>query len=142
MKTEKLSSENVTANGVNPLLAAAISYYFPYNPLIKSLYWKKKGKMTYLSMTDQIELDFGDNIPRYDKMECLQLILKPLKLFKDINSKEFQKLNCDLTHQIEINEVAIKYRNYTSLSVGAFELCLKNHIDIFDLIPKKLAVAI
>lgn len=124
------------------VLAAALSYYFPYKPMVKSLYWKREGYMTYLSMTDQIELDFGDGFPRYDKQECIMLKLKPIELFKDINSKEFQELNCDLIHQIEINEVANKYRVCESLSMGAFELCLKNHIDIFDLIPQKLAVAL
>ena len=69
-------------------------------------------------------------------------MLIPLEYFEDIKSPSFQQINCDLTHQIEINEVANNYRNYTSLSVGAFELCLKYHIDIFNLIPNKLAVAL
>jgi hypothetical protein len=138
MKNKKLSGN---ANGVNLLLAAALSYYFPYTPFVKSTYWKRKGIITYLSMTDQIELNFGDNFPRYDKMECLQLMLIPLKLFKDINSKELKERNFDLAYQIEINDVANKHKNYTSMSVGAFELCLKNYIDIFDLIPQNLAIA-
>ena len=69
-------------------------------------------------------------------------MLIPLEYFEDINSPSFQQINCDLTHQIEINELANKYLNYTSLSVGAFELCLKYHIDIFNLIPNNLAVAL
>jgi len=69
-------------------------------------------------------------------------MLIPLEYFEDINSPSFQQINCDLTHQIEINEFANKQRNYTSLSVGALELCLKYHIDIFNLIPNNLAVAL
>lgn len=68
-------------------------------------------------------------------------LLVPLPFFNNINSPAFQELNCDLSQQIEINALALHTLNYTSLSVGAYEVCLRNHIDIFSLIPEGLAIA-
>ena len=68
-------------------------------------------------------------------------LLVPLAFFNNINSPAFQEINCDVGDQIEIHELALKMIHYTDLSVGAYEVCLMNHIDIFDLIPTGLAIA-
>lgn len=67
-------------------------------------------------------------------------ILIPLKDYKDINSLAFQNLNCDLIAQVEINLLAKQSICYTSLQIGALEVCLKNHIDLADLISKGEAI--
>ena len=59
-------------------------------------------------------------------------ILRPLADFKDINSDAFNELNYDLEHQLEICDVANRNIHYTSMTVGAYEICLQNHINIFE----------
>lgn len=122
-----------------------VAPYLPYNLMAKFPETNKKGCRSYV--TGVIGALYSDGtMVCHDTVNAspnrFMPMLLPLKYFEDINSPAFQDVNCDLTHQIEINEVANKQRNYTSLSVGAFELCLKYHIDIFNLIPQGLAVSI
>ncbi len=75
-------------------------------------------------------------------IENVRLMLVPLSKLKNINSIFFQEMNCDLQNQIEINEVAIGHRHYSDISFRSISLALKNHLDIFNLIPQELAVSL
>lgn len=158
----KTTQTNTTGMDYEPVLAVAFYSYLPYKPMVvypDSNNAKVKAYLTGIcECGNYYETTYkrkranckGDIIGRKDNIqrghECyienMKLALVPLEKLKNINSVYFQGMNCDLQHQIEINEVARKFRNYNSLSVVSFELCLKNHIDIFDLIPNNLAVAI
>ena len=122
-----------------------IAPYLPYNLKAKFPETNKKGCRSYVigvigALYSNCTIVCHETVNA--SPDRFKPMLLPLKYFENINSPAFQEINCDLTHQIEINEVANQQRNYTSLSVGAFELCLKNNIDIFNLIPNGLAVAL
>lgn len=125
---------------LHALLATALCFYYPFNVTVYSTYWKMEGKISCLALDDKTQLDFGDGFPRYDKNECIKLILHPLENFKDINSEMFTEFNFDMSTQIDINDVAVSYKGVGDIDYSTLKKCLKNHIDIFDLIPKGLAV--
>ena len=70
----------------------------------------------------------------------LRPILRPLSDFTDINSESMNKLNTDLNIQMELNKLALKFKHYTSCSYSTMQLCFENHIDVFGLIEKGLAI--
>jgi len=67
-------------------------------------------------------------------------ILRPLSDYADINSDAMNSLNCDLSDQIQISEFASKRISLSSVSVGAFDILVSNHIDVFGLIDQGLAL--
>jgi len=69
-------------------------------------------------------------------------ILRPLSEYKDINSKSMNNLDTDLQIQVEIWDLANKKIAFQSLSYGTAMECFANHIDIFGLIEKGLAINI
>lgn len=74
--------------------------------------------------------------------QSVKPILRPLSDYCDINSTAMNELNCDLTDQIQINELANKKINYSQLNYGVAQICFQNHIDIFALIENGLAIDI
>jgi hypothetical protein len=69
-------------------------------------------------------------------------ILRPLWQYKDINSDAMNDLNCDLPDQILINQLAHRDADLSCIPYSTAEICFKNHIDIFGLIDKNLAIPI
>lgn len=69
-----------------------------------------------------------------------KLLLRPLSDYADIDSDAMNSLNCDMSEQINLNEFAIGYICLGSLYQSTYDLCLKNHIDVFGLIEKGLAL--
>lgn len=67
-------------------------------------------------------------------------ILKPLSDYEDINGKAMNDLNCDLTDQIDIQELASQRQSLQSTTYGAVEIMAENHIDMYGLIPAGLAI--
>ena len=67
-------------------------------------------------------------------------LLRQLSDYADINSDAMNSLNCDMSEQINLNEFAIGYTCLGSLYQSTYDLCLKNHIDIFGLIDQDLAL--
>jgi hypothetical protein len=119
-----------------------IALYFPYKLKARFPETNKKGCRKYV--IGEIGNIYNDcSITCYrtvnDSPNKYKPLLLPLQLFEDINSESFQKLNCDLVYQIEINELACNRRNIYNLSFMTLVTCLKNHIDIFNLIPDGLA---
>jgi len=62
MKTEKLSSENVNANGVNPLLAAFYSFKRKLKTISFNFYFRRRWAFTtpYLSIGWDKQTPFAD----------------------------------------------------------------------------------
>lgn len=67
-------------------------------------------------------------------------LLRQLSDYADINSDAMNRLNCDMSEQINLNEFAIGYICLGSLYQSTYDLCLKNHIDVFGLINHGLAL--
>jgi len=105
---------------------------------IETTYKRKKNGCN----GDLISFFDGKNRGHECYIENVKLMLVPLSKLKNINSIFFQKMNCDIQNQIEINEVAIGYRHYSDISFRSISLALKNHLDIFNLIPQELAVSL
>jgi hypothetical protein len=76
----------------------------------------------------------------YGDIENCKPILRPLSDYADINSDAMNSLNCDMSEQINLNEFAIGYICLGSLYQSTYDLCLKNHIDVFGLIDQGLAL--
>jgi hypothetical protein len=69
-------------------------------------------------------------------------ILRPLSDYKEINSPAMKDLNCDLSDQIRILELANKEVSFYYLPYGIAQLLFEAHIDSFNLIPDGLAIDI
>jgi hypothetical protein len=105
---------------------------------IETTFKRKKNRCN----GDLISFKDGKNRGHECYIENVKLMLVPLSKLKNINSIFFQEMNCDLQNQIEINEVAISYRHYSDISFKSLSLALKNHVDIFNLIPQELAISL
>lgn len=80
-----------------------------------------------------------DGKKRY-RLVYAKLILKPLSDYLDINSPAMNELNCDISDQITLQELASKKTIYGHISYSSMQLYLKNHIDVFGLIEQDLAI--
>jgi len=109
---------------------------------IETTYKSKKTRELNKCGGDLISFFDGKNRGHECYIENVKLMLVPLEKLKHINSIFFQEINCDLDSQIEINEVAIGWRHYSSLSYKSLLIALKSHLDILNLIPQGLAVAL
>ncbi len=67
-------------------------------------------------------------------------LLIPMTCFNDAKSYYYKALCIPSNIIKEIHGVAVGCYDYDGISIRAYETCLRNHIDIFDLIPKGLAV--
>ena len=120
-----------------------VAHYLPYGVKAKFQYKNKSTCRHYVIGTLCAVYDDG-SIVCHDTVNATpdhyRLVLIPLDCYKDINSKAFTALNCDIPNHIEICDLANKQIHYTSMSVAALEICLKNHIDVFGLIEQGLAI--
>ena len=69
-----------------------------------------------------------------------KLLLRQLSNYADIDSEALCDLNCDVSDQIQVSEFASKRISISSVSVGAFEILVSNHVDVFGLIDEGLAL--
>ena len=67
-------------------------------------------------------------------------ILKPLSDYTDIFELPMVELNCDIDDQIAIEQFADQRISLASLPYSAYEVLVRNKVDIFDLIPQNLAI--
>lgn len=75
-----------------------------------------------------------------DLPQALFPILRPLSDYGGINSPAMNDLNCDISTQIAILELASKIIGLSGLSYTDAQLCYRSHIDIHELIPAGLAI--
>lgn len=160
MNTDKNSNE--APNFKSTVLAEHFFLYLPHkvtvtypssdDKIIKAFLSGISDNWQYIETTykrkkngcngDLISFFDGKNRGHECYIENVKLMLVPLSKLKNINSIFFQEMNFDLQNQIEINEVAIGYRHYSDISFRSISLALKNHLDIFNLIPQELAVSL
>jgi len=81
-----------------------------------------------------------NEVDYYYPIDKFRPILIPLSRFKDINSELMSNLNLDVLSQIALSEFANQRVTLDLLPFGLVQECYRNHIDIFNLIPKGLAV--
>lgn len=97
-------------------------------------------EITGFSNTDG-NIEVFDQHGNYDiKLSDIKPILRPLSDYADINSKSMCELNADLHIQMELLDLSLKLKHYTSCSYTTMQLCFENHIDVFGLIEKGLAI--
>ena len=123
-----------------------IKYLAPYLPYGLKAKFQAKNKKTcrkYVIGTISV-MYFDCSICCYDTVNAtpdnFKPILRQLSDYADINSDAMNSLNCDMSEQINLNEFAIGYICLGSLYQSTYDLCLKNHIDVFGLIDKGLAL--
>src|SRR5574344_95248 len=117
--------------------------YLPYG--LKAKFQVKNKKTCRKYVIGTISVIYSDcSICCYDTVNAtpdnFKPILRPLSDYADINSDAMNSLNCDMSEQINLNEFAIGYICLGSLYQSTYDLCLKNHIDVFGLIDKGLAL--
>lgn len=121
-----------------------LEHVLPYVP-----YWvkaidtrtKEQRTVTLLHFTYDLKT-VGHNHLIYDGMLISEhkMILKSLDHYKDIVSDAMSDLNCDLSTQMNLCELANRKIGLTSLSYTDALYCFSEHIDIFRLIDKGLAI--
>ncbi|MDH5570381.1 MAG: hypothetical protein OEY89_01370 [Gammaproteobacteria bacterium] len=77
-----------------------------------------------------------------NKLHLIKPILRPLSDYNDINSKAMMELNCDLTDQMNICELAQKTMSLHKIPYSTICVMNENHIDYHNLIEDGLAVDI
>lgn len=87
------------------------------------------------------ELDYTEIKPILRPFHDIEDYFKELWSKKDKEVREF--LDADFLHSFDYLEVEYIHRtNINYLPVGLYNLLLKHHFDVFDLIPKDLAIDI
>jgi len=66
--------------------------------------------------------------------------LKPLSDYTDMLGLPMVELNCDIDDQIAIEQFANQQISLASLPYSAYEVLVRNKVDIFRLIPQNLAI--
>jgi len=69
-------------------------------------------------------------------------LLHPLSNYIDIMGRPMQDLNCDIDDQLAIDQFANEVISLASLPYSAYEVLVRNKVDIFGLIPEGLAIDI
>ena len=95
-------------------------------------------KISEMRNLGQTSIEISHRI--YVQISSCKPLLRPLSDYADINSDAMNSLNCDMSEQINLNEFAIGYICLGSLYQSTYDLCLKNHIDVFGLIDQDLAL--
>jgi hypothetical protein len=116
--------------------------YLPYG--LKAKFQAKNKKTCRKYVIGTISVIYSDcSICCYDTVNAtpdqFKPILRPLSDYADIDSDALCDINCDMSDQIQISEFANKRISLSAISVGAFEILVSNHVDVFGLIDQGLA---
>jgi hypothetical protein len=117
--------------------------YLPYG--LKAKFQAKNKKTCRKYVIGTISVIYSDcSICCYDTVNAtpdqFKPILRPLSDYADIDSDALCDINCDMSDQIQISEFANKRISLSAISVGAFEILVSNHVDVFGLIDEGLAL--
>ena len=113
--------------------------YLPYGLRIEHpTMMSGNRKISEMRNLGQTSIEISHRI--YVQISSCKPLLRPLSDYADINSNSMNSLNCDMSEQINLNEFAIGYICLGSLYQSTYDLCLKNHIDVFGLINQGLAL--
>ena len=94
-------------------------------------FWLKNGHVTTILPSD---IDMMAKTPEF------KMHLKPLSKYGDVIGRAMIDLNCDIDDQIAIEQFANQQISLASLPYSAYEVLVRNKVDIFDLIPQNLAI--
>jgi hypothetical protein len=117
--------------------------YLPYG--LKAKFQAKNKKTCRKYVIGTISVMYSDcSICCYDTVNAtpdnFKPILRSLSDYADINSDAMNSLNCDMSDQIQISELASKRISLSDISVGCFDILVSNHVDVFGLIDEGLAL--
>lgn len=113
--------------------------YLPYGLKIEHPTMMSGGrKISEMRNLGQTSIEISHRI--YVQISSCKPLLRPLSDYADINSDAMNSLNCDMSEQIQISEFASKRISLSSVSVGAFDVLVSNHVDVFGLIDQGLAL--
>lgn len=117
-----------------------LASYLPYG---LNLYFEDTKKQYPLVVhNSSVSMVGGFVISEVLNEPMLKPILQPMSDFKDINSKAMNELNCDLSTQMAIRDLANREIGLSSFSLTDAEYCFYEHIDIYRLIEQNLAISI
>ena len=108
--------------------------YLPYNVMV----YQPSAEIVKTFTLDCEGLCFMES----QGFEKFKLVLKPLSDYEDITGRPVIDLNTDLSVMVELSNIALKRDIFGNSSYMFMEFCFHNHIDIFNLIPKGIAVSI
>jgi hypothetical protein len=115
-----------------------LAAYLPYK--LKCLVDGQVAEMN--SVYSDGSCTFCDIVESEQGFANLYPILRPLSDLEDINNIFFCESNLDLITQKEINSFSNHWSSLHSLSYDAYSALCRNHVDLFCLIEKGLAVDI
>lgn len=95
-------------------------------------------KISEMRNLGQTSIEISHRI--YVQISSCKPMLRPLSDYADIDSDAICNINCDMSDQIQISEFASKRISLSAVSVGAFEILVSNHVDVFGLIDQGLAL--
>lgn len=95
-----------------------------------------------LTIRHMVGIDKDVEYITYKNFEDIKPILRPLSDYKDVNEDAMVNLNIDISDQLIIADCANGYFNPQDLMYRVAEICFENHIDVFGLIDKGLAIDI
>ena len=108
--------------------------YLPYKPTIYKPNITGRNTFT-LNIEWLAEMEI-------DGFEKFKLVLKPLSDYENIVTAAMIDLNTDISVEIMLVDIVSQREYYGNCPYNIMELCFRNHIDIFNLIPKGIAVSI
>lgn len=121
------------------MLKLTIEHLAPYLPY--GLKFDNGMILSGIDKSGKLAFDSNENIyVNYSYIQYVKPLLNPLSEYTDINGQAMGKLNIDITDQVQINEIANGRLKYLLTYYDVALICFKNHIDIFNLIDKGLAV--
>jgi hypothetical protein len=108
--------------------------YLPYNVMVH----EPNVKIINTFILDCEALNYMES----HGFENFKLILKPLSDYDNVNSESMIELNTDISVEIMLVDIVSQREYFGNCPYNIMELCFRNHIDIFSLIPKGIAVSI
>jgi len=124
-----------------------LAIYLPYGLKCRILNYKcdyvgieKSTINGYYFLKDELHLTYNGGATGKRNGKEIEIFLHHLSNYTDINSDAMNALNVDISTHIEINDVAIKYKSYLSVSHEAVKVMAQNLMDFMWLIDEGLAV--
>ena len=120
--------------------------YLPYDMTLKVVN-KQEDRFGLAVVLKGVTKNYNDQFVIYTNHSTfydweLKPRLRKLTDYDNVNSEAMNSLNIDLGDMLAIEELARKQKGYRNCPYGVMEILFRNHIDVFGLIEKGLAVSL